>query len=108
MTKLHIINIDPQHYDASYSGRKPYELMNDGVDYEVGDYALIQEFNRATQSYTGRRFFKRITYVLKEPKLLRERIVSIGLKSLSDYEIDFADDYRKMIGYEYPKEETNE
>lgn len=51
-------------FEAAILGIKTHDIRNLGErDYKVGDILVLQEYNQATGSYTGRECSFRITYI---------------------------------------------
>lgn len=60
--KTHELKILPTYYNEVENGIKNFELRKDDRDYRVGDYLKLKEWNN---EYTGRVFYVRISYILK-------------------------------------------
>jgi hypothetical protein len=60
----HKVKSWPRFFEATLSGLKTHEVRRlTDRDYQVGDRLLLQEFDPATETYTGRELLVRITYV---------------------------------------------
>jgi hypothetical protein len=65
----HELKTWPEFFNAVWSGDKKFELRADdkSPSYTVGQYLALDEFDPATQQYTGRWFVVRVTYLLRGP-----------------------------------------
>ncbi len=54
----------PEFYQATVDGLKTFEARNDIPDVECGDVLFLREWNPTTGQYTGRKIYKKVTYVL--------------------------------------------
>lgn len=59
----HTLKILPEFFDASFSGKKTFEIRVNDRDFKVGDIILLKEWDG--EKYTGRQMAKRITYILQ-------------------------------------------
>lgn len=60
----HAVKSWPHLFEATLTGAKTHDLRRaDERDYRAGDVLLLQEFDPATQRYTGRELRVRITYI---------------------------------------------
>ena len=60
----HDLKCWPQYFQAVLDGRKPFEIRErrDRV-FSVGDTLLLREWEPSSESYTGRRCERRVTYI---------------------------------------------
>jgi hypothetical protein len=71
----HKVKSWPRFFDAILSGAKAYEVRRlTDRDYQVGDRLRLQEFDPASETYTGRELLVRITFLTsaEEPCALSE------------------------------------
>jgi hypothetical protein len=60
----HRVKSWPHLFTATLSGEKKHELRRTSDrDYRLGDFLLLQEFDPATQRYSGRELRVKITYI---------------------------------------------
>jgi ASC-1-like (ASCH) protein len=59
----HKLKIQPQYFEAVFSGEKSFEIRKNDRNFQVGDTLLLQEFIPETQSYTGQFVERKITYI---------------------------------------------
>jgi hypothetical protein len=60
----HNVKSWPALFEATLSGAKTHDMRRaHDRDYRVGDILLLQEFDPATQKYTGRELRAEITYI---------------------------------------------
>ena len=57
----HKLKILPKWYDDVLNERKKFEIRKNDRDYKVGDYLLLQEWEKG--KYTGREMVKEIEYI---------------------------------------------
>ncbi len=77
----------PGYYEDLLSGKKKYELrLNDFIVNE-GDTLVLEEWNKETKEYTGRKLEKKVTYVraFKIDELFwpQEEILDKGIQIIS-------------------------
>lgn len=82
MTMIHCLKTWPEPFADVLSGRKRFELRRDDRGFEVGDLLCLQEWEPATQSYTGREFQARVSCITRSagPVALLDRLVVLGLE----------------------------
>jgi Domain of unknown function (DUF3850) len=60
----HRVKSWPHLFASTLSGEKKHELRRIlDRDYQVGDFLLLQEFDPATEHYSGRELRVKITYI---------------------------------------------
>ena len=59
----HELKVLPRYFKALLDGTKNFELRKNDRDYKVGDDLLLKEYVKGM--YTGRKVYKRITYIFK-------------------------------------------
>ena len=52
--KHHTLKLDPHHFNAIACGAKSFELRKDDRDFNTGDTAILSEYDRTSQLYSGR------------------------------------------------------
>lgn len=84
----HELKTWPEFFNAVASGEKTFELRADDKTppYSVGQYLALDEFDPATQQYTGRWIVVRVTYLLRGPSQfgLPEGIVVMAIDRVSE------------------------
>jgi len=55
----------PEYFEEVASGKKKYELRLNDFDVSKGDTLVLEEWDPATKSYTGRTLEKKVTFVGK-------------------------------------------
>lgn len=55
----------PKYFEAVQAGRKNFELRKDEDNVRVGDMLILEEFNPADGSSTGKQIKRKVTYVLR-------------------------------------------
>ena len=61
----HRLKVWPEFWEALDGGGKTFELRKDDRAFDVGDELVLDEWSPKTGEYTGRRQFRRVTYILK-------------------------------------------
>lgn len=61
----HRLKTWPEYFEQVYSGAKTFECRKDDRGFIVGDFLLLQEWDRKTGDYTGREIEKRVSYILR-------------------------------------------
>lgn len=64
MAAKHNLKIWPEYFKAVKEGRKTFELRKADRPFAVGDTLVLQEWDPATQEYTGDSVEVQITYIL--------------------------------------------
>jgi hypothetical protein len=60
----HILKCWPQFFEAILAGFKTHDLRrSDDRDFRVGDTILLREFDPNSETFTGRSFRVKITYI---------------------------------------------
>lgn len=83
----HAVKTWTEYFVPQEKGDKLFELRKDDRPYKVGDKFLSQEFNSATNQYTGKETTYTITYILRDAKIfgLIPGYCILQLKPLNDY-----------------------
>lgn len=61
---IHALKTLPKYFEEVRLGSKRFELRRNDRDFRVGDYLALNEYDRATQTYTGRTELVKVTYML--------------------------------------------
>ena len=61
---VHDIKVWPEFFPGLLDRSKSFEVRNNDRDYKVGDVLMIREWDPSSETYTGRRVLRRVTYVL--------------------------------------------
>lgn len=77
---IHALKTLPEYFAPLRAGEKTFELRKNDRDFKVGDQVCLQEWSPQT-GYTGKQFWRRISYVLKDaPEFgLMDGFVILGL-----------------------------
>ncbi len=60
---VHVLKIDPSQYEGVRMDTKKHEVRVNDRDFKVDDILHLKEFDRETQTYTGRECHRQITYI---------------------------------------------
>lgn len=65
--KIHHLKIYPEYYQAVFMGHKSFEIRSIlDRDFQVGDYVILKEYDKDSQTYTGRELVRNISYILTD------------------------------------------
>lgn len=78
----HALKCWPEYFKALDNGEKTFEIRKDDRPFEVGDKIMLQEYNTATEKYTGEELTFSISYIMRDkPKFgLKIGYCILGLK----------------------------
>lgn len=78
----HALKCWPEYFKSLDSGEKTFELRKDDRPFELGDKLILQEYNTATEKYSGKEAVFTISYILRDkPKFgLKPGYCILGLK----------------------------
>jgi ASC-1-like (ASCH) protein len=79
--QIHKLKTLPEYFNEILTGVKTFEVRYNDRDFKVGDLLVLREFDDVTQSYTGLFLYKDVTYILDDPKFVKEGFVILGIKS---------------------------
>lgn len=60
----HSLKTWPEYYQRIVSGEKTFEVRKNDRDYQTGDYLDLQEYDPASNKYTGSSITKKVSYIL--------------------------------------------
>ena len=81
--KQHDLKCWPEFFELAWQGLKHFEIRLNDRDYQVGDTLVLREWSKTTQSYTGRRVRRKITY-LYEGEMTAPGYCVLSVKKLPD------------------------
>jgi Domain of unknown function (DUF3850) len=79
--KMHELKTLKPYFQDVYSGVKKFEVSLNDRNFQVNDLLGLEEFDGATQAYTGRYIIRRITYILSDPMFVKDGFVIMGLSN---------------------------
>lgn len=83
---LHHLKTDPEIFQKVFENKKLFELRKNDRDFKVGHWLVLKEFDRNTQTYSGREICKEIEYLLKGGQYgLEKGYVAIQLSTSSQW-----------------------
>lgn len=62
-SKTHFIKIEPKYFLHVINKTKKFEIRKNDRKYTIGDIVVLQEYERETNSYTGRTAIIEVTYI---------------------------------------------
>lgn len=77
--KTHELKTWPEHFQATWEGKKKFEIRKNDRDFQIGDDVSLKEYSFETDTYSGRSMIAEITYFLDFPVGLREGYVVLGI-----------------------------
>jgi Domain of unknown function (DUF3850) len=77
--KVHELKTLKPYFQDVYSGVKKFEVRFNDRNFQVNDLLGLEEFDDATQTYTGRYIIRRVTYILSDPMFVKDGFVIMGL-----------------------------
>lgn len=60
----HELKTWPEHFDATWAGKKTFEIRLNDRDFKVGDVLKQRRFDPETETFNGDYLMRRVTYVL--------------------------------------------
>ena len=79
MSATHNLKCDPEYFQAVLDGHKQFEVRFNDRNYCLGDYINLLEFDRNTQTYSGRELKRlKIAYILRDYPALQEGYLVLG------------------------------
>jgi ribosomal protein L15E len=78
--KVHELKTLKPYFQDVYSGIKKFEVRFNDRNFQVNDSLNLKEFDGITQTHTGRSVIKRVTYVLDDPRFVKNGFVIMGIK----------------------------
>lgn len=90
--KLKTVN---PYFTAVWERKKPFEVRKNDRDFRSGDTAILQEYDPATDTYSGRWIFGIIPYVLSDAAYCKDGYVVFTFeektRSVSSWRFDKSD-----------------
>lgn len=79
---IHCLKTWPEPFELALSGAKTYTVRRDDRNFQQGELVCKQEWDPATQDYTGRELQRRITCITRSagPMALLDGLVVLGLE----------------------------
>lgn len=76
---VHYLKTVQPYFDDVLNGNKPFEVRFNDRNFQTGDELVLQEYDPATQSYTGHECTVQVTYLLDDPQYVKEGYVILGI-----------------------------
>lgn len=77
---IHELKTWPEYFQAVWDGQKTFEIRLDDRGFQVGDELCLREYNPDTQTYTDRRAYRYISYVMRDFVGLAPGYVVLGFR----------------------------
>lgn len=81
--KIHELKADIYPFQFTLQGDKLFEFRKNDRQFHIGDFLLLKEYQKETNSYTGRIIFAQITYILLQGYNLPEGYCIMSIKILT-------------------------
>jgi uncharacterized protein YqfB (UPF0267 family) len=78
--KIHKLKTIPKFFNDILTGVKTFEVRYNDRDFKVGDLLVLREFDDVTLCYTGLFLYKNVTYILDDPRFVKEGFVVMGIR----------------------------
>ena len=78
--KVHELKTLKTYFTPVYTGVKKFEVRFNDRNFQINDSLNLREFDGITQTYTGKNIIKRITYILDDPRFVKEGFVILQIK----------------------------
>ncbi len=86
---IHELKIWPEHFEKVVTGKKTFEVRRADRPFAEGDFLALNEWNPTTEGYTGASVLMKITYLLKDPKYVREGFVIMSIAPCSVFPLEY-------------------
>lgn len=80
MSKVHQLKTINPYFRDVYNGIKKFEVRYNDRDFQVGDTLVLKEYDAMTCKYSGNSIYRRVTYLLDDPELVKPGFVVLGIK----------------------------
>lgn len=93
---IHELKLGNQYYRDSESGAKPFEIRVNDRGFQVGDVVMLREWMQGGSqeggAYTGKVYYKVVTYILEDARYLQSGYVCMGGAPISLQKFTFRKD----------------
>lgn len=79
MTKVHALKTWPNYFKDVVNGSKTFEVRKNDRNFKVGDFLMLREYDPEDDTYTGEVLYQRVSYVLDDPRFVKDGYVILGL-----------------------------
>lgn len=86
-SKTHVLKIEREHFMALNLGLKAYEIRYNDRNYQNGDYLLLREWDRVSNTYSGKEIMVRVKHILEGFEGLQKDFVILSLNEVIDRSI---------------------
>lgn len=62
---IHELKILPEYFYEVLVGNKTFEIRKNDRNYKKGDTLILNEWDNCNKVFTGRRLFKKVTYIFE-------------------------------------------
>lgn len=103
---IHSKNCEAEYFEAVTKGLKPFEVQQDDEEcrFLVGDFLALNEVSKG--SLTGRCCVTEISYILRDPRFMKEDFCILGVKPCAinrkDERLFYKDSLYSMPVYDAP------
>jgi hypothetical protein len=93
--RYHDLKTWTEFYKEVEIGNKNFEVRKNDRDYQTGDYLILREYNKDTNEYTGKKLFKRITYILNNENLVLKNTIIMSIIDGNNYYLNMIEKLSK-------------
>ncbi len=105
---IHELKTLPEFFEAVIKGEKLFEVRKFDIPFQKGDMLALNEYEKATQSYTGRSCLVYVNYILANDDYCKSGYAIMSIKpcevlksdkpynpckTIADYSVPLADNY---------------
>lgn len=83
MSNVHNLKLCKTSFNDVKSGKKPFEVLKNDGDYQLGDTCIFHEFDSDKEKYLSGWTPKEISYILDDPRFVHDGYVILGLKEIN-------------------------
>ena len=80
MMKTHYKKLTQPFFDDVWDGKKMFELRKNDCDYKVDDFIILEEYDSAKNTYSGRNMRVLIKYILQGFEGLEKDYCILGIE----------------------------
>jgi ASC-1-like (ASCH) protein len=77
---IHELKTVQPFYEQVVTGKKKFEVRKNDRGFKEGDKVYLQEYDAASDSYSGRAYMAFITYILDDPAYVKDGFVIFGFE----------------------------
>lgn len=79
----HYLKLTQPYFDEVAFGSKKFEVRKKDRDFQEGHFLILQEYDTATDTYSGHKVNTIITYILDDERYCKDGFVIIGFEIMN-------------------------